>query len=44
MPGANDRGATAFTLAHMTTGRSGSGSPEARAEQEAIVRLLTESV
>ena len=37
---ANDRGSTAFTLAGLTTGRSGSGSPEANAEQELIVAML----
>jgi ankyrin repeat protein len=37
----NDKGSTAMTLAHWTTGRSGSGSPEAHAEQAAIVQILT---
>jgi len=36
----NGRGSTAFQLARWTTGRSGSGSPEARAQQEEIVQLL----
>lgn len=36
----NDSGSIAFELARWTTGRSGSGSPEARAEQELIVGLL----
>ena len=37
---ANDRGSTAFTLAAMTTGRSGSGSPQAKTERELIVTML----
>jgi Ankyrin repeats (many copies) len=37
----NDRGSTALDLAQQTTGRGGSGSPEAKAEQEIILRLLT---
>ncbi len=36
----NDRGSTAIMLAHWTTGKSGSGSPEARAEQAKIVQIL----
>ena len=36
----NKSGSTALTLAAWTTGRSGSGSPEARYEQEAILHLL----
>jgi ankyrin repeat protein len=38
---ANDHGSTALDLAGWTTGRGGSGSLEARAEQEIIVELLT---
>ena len=37
----NDSGSTALTLAHWTTGRGGAGSPEAKIEQEHIVRMLT---
>jgi hypothetical protein len=37
---ANDNGSTAFELARWTTGRPGSGSAEARAEQELIIELL----
>jgi ankyrin repeat protein len=36
----NGKGSTAMQLAHWTTGRGGSGSPEARAQQAEIVRLL----
>jgi hypothetical protein len=36
----NKRGSTAFQLASWTTGKSGSGSPRAKAQQEEIVRLL----
>lgn len=36
----NDSGSTALDLAHWTTGRGGSGSTEAKAEQEIIVELL----
>ncbi len=36
----NDSGSTALTLAQWTTGRGGSGSPEARVEQDVIVRML----
>ena len=36
----NDSGSSAFTLASVTSGRSGSGSPEAKAEQELIVAML----
>jgi ankyrin repeat protein len=36
----NKTGSTPMQLATWTTGRGGSGSPEARAEQEEIVRLL----
>jgi hypothetical protein len=38
---ANDSGSIAIDLARWTTGRPGSGSPEARAEQELILDLLT---
>jgi hypothetical protein len=31
-------------LAHETTGRGGSGSPEAKAQQQEIVRMLTEAL
>src|SRR4051812_50166439 len=41
---ANDSGSTALTLAHWTTGRGGSGSPEAKAEQERIIGILTSAV
>jgi hypothetical protein len=40
---ANDSGSTAFDLAHWTTGRGGSGSPEARAEQQRIVDRLADT-
>jgi len=36
----NKSGSTPAQLARWTTGRGGSGSPEARVQQEAIVRLL----
>ncbi len=36
----NDSGSTALTLARHTTGRSGSGSPEARAQRAEIIRIL----
>jgi len=36
----NGKGSTALQLAHWTTGRGGSGSPDARAQQAEIVRLL----
>jgi len=36
----NDHGSTALMLATLTTGRGGSGSPEARREQAIIVELL----
>jgi ankyrin repeat protein len=38
----NQAGSTPLHLAVQTTGRGGSGSPEARAQQAAIVRLLLE--
>lgn len=37
----NARGSTVLQLATWTTGRAGSGRPDAKVEQEAIVRLLT---
>jgi hypothetical protein len=37
---ANDSGSTASDLAQWTTGRGGTGSPEAKAEQEIIIELL----
>jgi hypothetical protein len=37
---ANGNGTTPLTLAHHNTGRSGSGSPEAKREQAEIVRVL----
>ena len=39
---ANKSGSTPLALATQTTGRGGSGSPEARREQVEIVRLLRE--
>jgi ankyrin repeat protein len=36
----NGNGSTPVQLAHRTTGRGGSGSPEAKAQQDEIVRLL----
>jgi hypothetical protein len=36
----NDRGSTAADLAHWTTGRGGTGSAAAKAEQRIIVELL----
>jgi ankyrin repeat protein len=36
----NDRGSTASDLAHWTTGRGGTGSAAAKAEQRIIVELL----
>jgi ankyrin repeat protein len=36
----NKKGSTPAQLATWTTGRGGSGSPEAKAEQDEIVRLL----
>ena len=38
----NMAGSTPLHLAHLTTGRSGSGSPQAREQQAAIVQLLLE--
>ena len=37
---ANDNGSTAYELAQWTTGRGGTGSIEAKAEQQIIVELL----
>lgn len=39
---ANKRGSTPMLLATQNTGRGGSGSPEAKAQQEGILRLLKE--
>jgi hypothetical protein len=36
----NDSGSAAIDLARWTTGRGGSGTPEAKAEQAAIIELL----
>jgi hypothetical protein len=36
----NKNGSTAIQLATRTTGRSGSGSPEAKAQQQEILLLL----
>jgi ankyrin repeat protein len=36
----NNSGSTAITLTQWTTGRGGSGSPEAKAEQANIVGML----
>jgi ankyrin repeat protein len=36
----NKRGSSAADLAHRTTGKSGSGSPQAKAEQAMIVEIL----
>jgi ankyrin repeat protein len=38
----NDSGSTALMLAGWTTGRGGSGTPEAKAEQAKILRILTD--
>jgi hypothetical protein len=38
----NDSGSTAFTLAGQPTGRGGTGSPEAKAQQAEIQRMLGE--
>jgi ankyrin repeat protein len=40
----NKSGSTPTKLAEMTTGRGGSGAPEARAQQQEIVRLLREAL
>jgi ankyrin repeat protein len=39
----NDRGSTASDLAHWTTGRGGTGSAAAKAEQQIIIELLENS-
>ena len=39
----NGNGSTAFQLARWTTGRGGSGSPGAKAQQQEILRLLASS-
>ena len=39
----NDRGSTALDLAGWTTGRGGTGSPAAKAEQAAIVEVLRQA-
>ena len=36
----NDNGSSALDLARLTTGRGGTGSPEAKAEQAEIIRML----
>lgn len=41
---ANKSGSTPMKLAEMTTGRGGSGAPEAKAQQQEIVRLLREAL
>jgi ankyrin repeat protein len=38
----NGRGSTPAKLAAQTSGRGGSGSPEAKAQQHEILRLLSE--
>jgi hypothetical protein len=40
VPRPNGSGSTPIELAHWTTGRGGSGSSIAKAEQKVIVRLL----
>jgi len=40
----NKSGSTPMRLAGLTTGRGGTGSPEAKAQQREIVRMLEESV
>ena len=40
----NKSGSTPMLLATLNTGRSGSGSPEAKAQQQEIVRLLEERI
>lgn len=40
----NGNGSTPMLLATMTTGRSGSGSPEAKSQQQEILRLLEKSL
>jgi ankyrin repeat protein len=36
----NDSGSSAVTLAHQTTGRGGTGSPAAKAQQNEIIKML----
>ena len=38
---ANDHGSTPSDLARLTTGRGGTGSPAAKAEQQIIISILT---
>jgi ankyrin repeat protein len=38
----NKNGSTPMLLAHLNTGRGGTGSPEAKAEQQEILQLLKE--
>jgi ankyrin repeat protein len=40
----NKSGSTPMKLAQMTTGRGGSGSPDAKAQQQEIVKLLREAL
>jgi hypothetical protein len=40
----NDAGSTPSSLARQTTGRGGTGSPEAKAEQAAIIALLSDAL
>ncbi|MER7249906.1 ankyrin repeat domain-containing protein [Kribbella sp. NPDC000426] len=40
----NDHGSTPSDLAHLTTGRGGTGSDEAKAEQQLILALLHKAV
>jgi hypothetical protein len=40
----NDNGSSAIELARLTTGRGGTGSPEAKAEQALIIRMLDSTV
>lgn len=40
----NDNGSSAIDLARLTTGRGGTGSPEAKAEQELIIAMLGSTV
>jgi hypothetical protein len=40
----NKNGSDAMLLAEYTTGKSGSGSPEAKAEQQVITRLLKQAM
>jgi ankyrin repeat protein len=38
----NDSGSTALTLAQQSTGRGGTGSPEAKSQQAEIIRILAD--